>query len=160
MILVIPQASLTCIRHLLINLTGTASRRAAGRQIRMALLKSVRRRVYSKILRFSLAIGTFGLALAGVLFATAFYPSVRQSQRVNREALASIKCGDSQCDTAALSLNWGPEPDYVIDLRNRYFIWAPSSFERRPATLQSFGLCGHKLHQGISGIVQASRGHE
>jgi hypothetical protein len=88
---------------------------------------SVRQRLDSKIFRFAAAIGAIVLILAGALYGAAFYPSVRRWQRINQQALAAIKCSDSGCDTTDFSSNWDVEPDYVIDRRDRYSIWAPAS---------------------------------
>jgi hypothetical protein len=88
---------------------------------------SVRRRVDGKILRFSFAIGAIGLVRAAALYAGAFYPSVRRWQRINERAIAGIKCSDSGCDATEFAANRDTDPDYVIDARDRYFIWVPSS---------------------------------
>jgi hypothetical protein len=97
------------------------------RSLNKSKFLSVRRRVDTKILRFSLTVGLIGPALAGVLFAAAFYPSVKHWQRINQRSLALIKCDDSGCDTTDFASNWDVEPDYLIDVRDGYFISALSS---------------------------------
>ena len=98
----------------------------------MLLVKSVRRRVDRKILRFSLTIAAVGLVFVGALYAVSLYPSVQRWQRINQRALTSIKCLDTECDTADLSLDWDELPDYVVDGRNRYLIWFTSSSNEDP----------------------------
>lgn len=86
--------------------------------------RSVRQRVEGKILRFSLVIGVISAAFAICLYAAVLYPAVWKWQRINQLALSEISCSDSQCDTSEFASSWNTEPDYVIDLRDRYVISA------------------------------------
>jgi hypothetical protein len=46
------------------------------------------------------------------------------------KTLATIKCAESVCGTTDFASNWESEPDYILDMTNRYFISvSPSSSE-------------------------------
>ena len=107
----------------------------------MALLKSVRRRVDRKILRFALTIGAVGLVLAAVQYGAASYPTVRRWQRINQQALSTIKCTDSQCDTSELVRELGRSARLRHGLAQPILDHDPFILQRGPATLQPSGLC-------------------
>jgi hypothetical protein len=94
---------------------------------------SVRRRVDSKILRFSLTMGLVGTLLAAcILFASA-YPGLRRAQRTNEYALSEIDCTGSGCDTSRFTTDsQHQEPDYVVDAATRFFLDVPVFQEEDP----------------------------
>src|SRR5712692_7247061 len=93
---------------------------------------SARRRVNEKIVRFSLSMGTFAVALTALAYLASFYPEIQRLQGVNQRALSQINCRDSSCDTTEYSTNQDTPPDYVIDIKSRYLIETPPSSTEKP----------------------------
>jgi hypothetical protein len=94
---------------------------------------SARQRVNRKIARFSVWIGAVAVVLAVIGWAVASYASFERSKRINIKALSEISCGDATCNTSAFIMNPHlDEPDYLIDLQSRYFIFVPSTSAEHP----------------------------
>ncbi|MGB7723521.1 MAG: ATP-binding protein [Bryobacteraceae bacterium] len=84
---------------------------------------SGRKRVNSKIFRFSMWVGVAGALLTVLAYIAAAFPSVREWRETNLHALSEITCAGATCDTSAFSTDWQwDDPDYVIDTQTRYFI--------------------------------------
>ena len=82
-----------------------------------------RKRVNSKILRFSIWVGVAGSLLKVLAYIAAAIPSVREWRETNLHALSEITCAGATCDTSMFSTDWRwNDPDYVIDTQTRYFI--------------------------------------
>jgi Putative DNA-binding domain len=87
-----------------------------------------RRRVNSRILRFSLWMGLAAAFLAAFVFIADAYPAARLWKDINLRTLSEISCSGATCDTSVYTTDWQLSgSDYVVDAQTRYLIDVPTS---------------------------------